>query len=41
MKMTVNDGANSEDVWTELTLPQFFTFMKELHKAKASLDMLS
>lgn len=25
----------------ELTLPQFFTFMKELQAAKASLDLLS
>jgi hypothetical protein len=41
MKMTVNNGAESEDVWTELTLPQFFEFMKEMHKAKASLDLLS
>ena len=40
MKMTVNDGVNSEDTWVELTLPQFFTYMKELQKAKAALDML-
>jgi len=26
---------------TELTLPQFFTLMKELQQAKASLDMMS
>ena len=41
MKMTVNNGVENEDVWTELTLPQFFEFMKEMHKAKAALDLLS
>eukprot|EP00039_Didymoeca_costata_P004042 m.71078 g.71078 ORF g.71078 m.71078 type:complete len:185 (-) comp12206_c0_seq1:51-605(-) len=41
LKMALNDGANTQEVLTELTLPQFFSLMKELQQAKASLDTLS
>jgi len=41
LKMALNDGVNGSEVLTELTLPQFFTLMKELQQAKASLDMMS
>ena len=40
MKLTLNDGAASEDVFAELSLSQFFALMKGLQAAKASLAEL-
>eukprot|EP00040_Diaphanoeca_grandis_P039568 m.259439 g.259439 ORF g.259439 m.259439 type:complete len:200 (-) comp38064_c0_seq1:37-636(-) len=41
MKMTINNGSTNEDVFMELSLPQFFSLMRELQQAKSSLDELS
>mmetsp|Transcript_8705 Transcript_8705/g.22525 ORF Transcript_8705/g.22525 Transcript_8705/m.22525 type:complete len:200 (-) Transcript_8705:206-805(-) len=41
MKMTINNGVGNDDVFMELTLPQFFSLMKEMQKAKVALDQMS
>jgi len=34
-------GQNRENVYMELTLPQFYSFLHEMEKAKSSLEFLS
>eukprot|EP00051_Salpingoeca_urceolata_P016800 m.225622 g.225622 ORF g.225622 m.225622 type:complete len:200 (-) comp18783_c1_seq38:144-743(-) len=41
MKLSLNKGSGSEDVFMELSLPQFYTFLQEMERAKASLEYLS
>eukprot|EP00050_Salpingoeca_kvevrii_P013694 m.30538 g.30538 ORF g.30538 m.30538 type:complete len:200 (+) comp5233_c0_seq1:158-757(+) len=41
IKMTLNRGTTSEDVFMELTLQQFYNFCHEMEKAKANLEYLS
>ncbi|XP_072050992.1 COMM domain-containing protein 7-like [Amphiura filiformis] len=41
MKLVVNKGNSTENVYMELSLPQFYSFLHEMEKAKASLEYLS
>lgn len=41
LKLLLNKGNKTEDVFMELTLPQFYSFLHEMEKAKASLDFLT
>jgi len=40
MKLVINTGNGIKNVFLELTLPQFYSFLHEMEKAKASLDFL-
>lgn len=42
LKLTVEDSEKKlKHVYLEMTLPQFYSFLHELEKAKASLDFLT
>lgn len=42
LKLVVNKGNDvMEDIYMELSLPQFYTFLHEMEKAKANLDLLT
>jgi len=41
MKLVINKGHATENVYMELTLPQFYSFLHEMEKAKSSLEFLS
>ncbi|KAE8746370.1 hypothetical protein FOCC_FOCC006865 [Frankliniella occidentalis] len=42
LKITVESGDKQhKNVYLEMTLPQFYSFLHELEKAKASLDFLT
>jgi hypothetical protein len=41
IKMVLNKGSGTEEVFMELTLPQFYSFLHEMEKAKACLEYLS
>lgn len=41
LKLTVKKGNTLENVFMELTLPQFYAFLHEMERAKASLDYFS
>ena len=41
LKLTLNKGAHTEDVFMELSLPDFYDFLSEMEKAKSSLEFLS
>lgn len=42
LKLVVNKGnEQTEEIFMELSLPQFYTFLHEMEKAKANLDLLS
>ncbi|KAJ1528317.1 hypothetical protein ONE63_006738 [Megalurothrips usitatus] len=42
LKITVeNSEKQYKNVYLEMTLPQFYSFLHELEKAKASLDFLT
>eukprot|EP00053_Salpingoeca_punica_P008425 m.75664 g.75664 ORF g.75664 m.75664 type:complete len:200 (-) comp14599_c0_seq3:667-1266(-) len=41
LRLTLLKGTTRENVFMELTLPQFYTFLQEMERAKASLDYLS
>ncbi|XP_064632931.1 COMM domain-containing protein 7-like [Lineus longissimus] len=42
LKLVINKGSNkTENVYMELSLPQFYSFLHEMEKAKASLDFFS
>jgi len=41
LKLVINTGNQIENIYMELSLPQFYTFMHEMEKAKASLEFLS
>ncbi|CAH1265291.1 COMMD7 [Branchiostoma lanceolatum] len=38
LKLVVNKGDRAENVYMELTLPQFYSFLHEMEKAKSSLE---
>ena len=42
LKLVINKGSDeTEDVFMELSLPQFYSFLHEMEKAKASLEFLT
>ncbi|KAK2182787.1 hypothetical protein NP493_336g03015 [Ridgeia piscesae] len=41
LKLLINKGSRMETVDLELTLPQFYSFLHEMERAKASIDFLS
>ncbi|XP_038069398.1 COMM domain-containing protein 7-like [Patiria miniata] len=41
MKLVVNKGNKTENVYMELSLPQFYSFLHEMEKAKLSLEYFS
>ncbi|EDQ91056.1 uncharacterized protein MONBRDRAFT_31718 [Monosiga brevicollis MX1] len=41
LKLTLNKGQGNEDVYMELTLPQFYEFLRAMESAKQSLEALS
>ncbi|KJE95130.1 COMM domain-containing protein 7 [Capsaspora owczarzaki ATCC 30864] len=41
LKLVLNRGNGPEDTFIELTLPQFYTFLHEMEKAKTSLDHMT
>lgn len=38
LKLVIRKGNSTENVYMELTLPQFYNFLHELERAKASMD---
>ncbi|XP_055958536.1 COMM domain-containing protein 7 isoform X2 [Patella vulgata] len=41
LKMVINTGNGTKNTYMELSLPQFYSFLHEMEKAKASLEYLS
>lgn len=41
LKLVVRKGNTTENVFMELTLPQFYNFLHEMERAKASMDCFS
>ena len=41
LKLVVNKGGKKEDLYMELTLPQFYSFLHEMEKARTALEYLS
>lgn len=41
LKLVVNKGGKNENVYMELTLPQFYSFLHEMEKARTALDYFS
>nr|XP_057907220.1 COMM domain-containing protein 7 [Doryrhamphus excisus] len=41
LKLVVRKGNSTENVYMELTLPQFYNFLHEMERAKASMDCFS
>ncbi|CAN9515237.1 unnamed protein product [Ophioblennius macclurei] len=41
LKLVVRKGNSTENVYMELTLPQFYNFLHEMERAKASMDSFS
>jgi len=41
LKLVIDKGHATENVYMELTLPQFYSFLHEIEKAKSSLEFLS
>ncbi|XP_065196771.1 COMM domain-containing protein 7-like [Sycon ciliatum] len=41
VKLVVDRGTNTENIFMELTLPQFYNFLHEMEKARATLDYFS
>ncbi|KAK7499551.1 hypothetical protein BaRGS_00009203 [Batillaria attramentaria] len=41
LKLVINTGSGTKNVYMELSLPQFYSFLHEMEKAKASLEYLS
>lgn len=41
LKLVINNGTGTSNVYMELTLPQFYSFLHEMSKARASLEFLS
>ncbi|KAL3851798.1 hypothetical protein ACJMK2_015506 [Sinanodonta woodiana] len=41
LKLVINTGNGTSNIYMELTLPQFYSFLHEMEKAKASLEYLS
>ncbi|XP_077907739.1 COMM domain-containing protein 7 isoform X3 [Ictidomys tridecemlineatus] len=41
LKLVVKKGNQTENVYLELTLPQFYSFLHEMERARASMECLS
>ncbi|XP_061907853.1 COMM domain-containing protein 7 [Entelurus aequoreus] len=41
LKLVVRKGKSTENIYMELTLPQFYNFLHEMERAKASMDCFS
>lgn len=41
LKLVVDKGTKTEEIFMELTLPQFYSFLHEMERAKSSLEYLS
>uniref|UniRef100_A0A3Q3WWT8 COMM domain-containing protein n=1 Tax=Mola mola TaxID=94237 RepID=A0A3Q3WWT8_MOLML len=41
LKLVIRKGNSTENVYMELTLPQFYNFLHEMEKAKASMECFS
>uniref|UniRef100_A0A8D3C9Q4 COMM domain containing 7 n=1 Tax=Scophthalmus maximus TaxID=52904 RepID=A0A8D3C9Q4_SCOMX len=41
LKLVVRRGNSTENVYMELTLPQFYNFLHEMERAKASMECFS
>uniref|UniRef100_A0A673K8M6 COMM domain-containing protein 7-like n=1 Tax=Sinocyclocheilus rhinocerous TaxID=307959 RepID=A0A673K8M6_9TELE len=41
LKLVIRKGNKTENVYMELTLPQFYNFLHEMERAKASMDCFS
>ncbi|KAK0172188.1 hypothetical protein PV328_005536 [Microctonus aethiopoides] len=41
LRLLLDDGGKTTDVFTEMTLSQFYKFLHDLEKAKNSLDILA
>ncbi|ESO89994.1 hypothetical protein LOTGIDRAFT_164694 [Lottia gigantea] len=41
LKMVINTGNGTKNTYMELSLPQFYSFLHEMEKARASLEYLS
>ncbi|KAJ8408970.1 hypothetical protein AAFF_G00239910 [Aldrovandia affinis] len=41
LKLVIRKGNSTENVYMELTLPQFYNFLHEMERAKASMDCFS
>ncbi|CAL8277349.1 unnamed protein product [Arctogadus glacialis] len=41
LKLVIRKGSSTENVYMELTLPQFYNFLHELERAKTSMDCFS
>ncbi|KAG7274615.1 hypothetical protein CRUP_009658 [Coryphaenoides rupestris] len=41
LKLVLRKGGSTENVYMELTLPQFYNFLHELERAKTSMDCFS
>ncbi|KAJ8016339.1 hypothetical protein DPEC_G00006180 [Dallia pectoralis] len=41
LKLVIRNGNSTENVYMELTLPQFYNFLHEMERAKASMDCFS
>lgn len=41
LKLVVDKGGKKEDVYMELTLPQFYSFLHEMEKARTALEYFS
>ncbi|XP_014671095.1 PREDICTED: COMM domain-containing protein 7-like [Priapulus caudatus] len=41
MKLVINKGNTIENVYMELTLPQFYSFLHEMEKARSTLEYLT
>ncbi|XP_064609867.1 COMM domain-containing protein 7-like [Liolophura sinensis] len=41
LKLVINKGNGTSNVYMELTLPQFYSFLHEMEKAKSNLEYLS
>uniref|UniRef100_A0A4W5QBV2 COMM domain containing 7 n=1 Tax=Hucho hucho TaxID=62062 RepID=A0A4W5QBV2_9TELE len=41
LKLVIRKGNSTENVYMELTLPQFYNFLHEMERNKASMDCFS
>lgn len=41
LKLVIDKGGKKEDVFMELTLPQFYSFLHEMEKARTALEYFS
>ena len=41
LKLIIDRGGQREDMFMEMTLPQFYSFLHEMEKAKSTLEYFS